>query len=69
MEIYEYKVKRVSVSIWRGDEDLVRELKVHGLRGWELISTNYHWWYPGYDLFFKRIKKVRDSDKGQANSG
>jgi hypothetical protein len=44
MEIYEYKAKRVSVSIWRGGEDLARVLKFHGLRGWELISTNYHWW-------------------------
>ena len=69
MEIYEYKVKRVSVSIWRGDEDLVKELKVHGLRCWELVSTNYHWWYSRYDLFFKRIKKVKDTDKVQANSG
>jgi hypothetical protein len=63
MEIYEYKVKRVSVSIWRGDEDLAKELKTHGLKGWELVTTHYHWWYSRYDLIFKRVKKVRDSDQ------
>ena len=62
MEIFEYKVKRVSVSIWHGDEGLVNELKINGLEGWELVSTNYHWWYSRYDLFFKRTKKVKSAD-------
>jgi hypothetical protein len=54
MNKFEYKVKRVSVSIWRGDQDLVNALADFGNEGWELVSTNFNWWSSQYDLFFKR---------------
>jgi len=49
MNKYEYRVERVS-----GDEYLVNILAAYGDKGWELVSTNFHWWHSQYDLFFKR---------------
>ncbi|PKI03369.1 hypothetical protein CXF81_01080 [Glaciecola sp. 33A] len=57
MNKYEYKIEKVLYSLAsRGEERLKMECEVNGNLGWELVSTQYHWFTAQYILFFKRQK-------------
>jgi len=49
MNKYEYKIEKVHYS-WasRGEERLKMECEVSGNLGWELVSTQYHWFTAHY---------------------
>lgn len=63
MDKFEYKIEKVNYSwILNGDERLREVCKLRGQQGWELVSTQYHFFTTQYNLFFKRKANSKITD-------